>query len=127
MGRALSPVVCGRRVCSGPCGRWRPIVDFEYVVYRRDLPGERVYVRSICWLCQKRRHAEGYVAARVDARAAERLRRASTRRATAWRRERGVAPRELTGLKDRSAQSRESKRKARRRAGIPERTKRRSR
>jgi hypothetical protein len=25
-----NPVVCGRRVCNGPCGRWRPITDFKH-------------------------------------------------------------------------------------------------
>lgn len=46
-----NPVVCGRRVCNGPCGRWRPITDFGHRAERSAPNG--VYVTGKCVACAR--------------------------------------------------------------------------
>lgn len=41
-------IICGRRVCKGPCGRWRHILDFPP---RKNRRGEYTSVFSRCHVC----------------------------------------------------------------------------
>lgn len=49
--RQPNPVVCGRRVCNGPCGRWRPITDFKHRAERSARRG--FYVLGVCNGCAR--------------------------------------------------------------------------
>lgn len=46
-----NPVVVGRRICNGPCGRWRPIVDFIHKADARADQGR--YIAGLCSYCNK--------------------------------------------------------------------------
>ena len=44
-------MVCGRRVCNGPCRRWRPITDFGHKADGRARNG--LYVTGVCIACSR--------------------------------------------------------------------------
>lgn len=52
-----NPRICGRRVCSGPCGRWRHLIDFPW----RWPEGKNTYVvEGTCNYCRRQQYLERY-------------------------------------------------------------------
>ena len=50
-GQFETVVACGRRICRGPCGRWRHLLDFPPRKWNDD--GSIKYVHSECYSCRR--------------------------------------------------------------------------
>lgn len=70
-GRA-EPVVTGRRICKGSCGRWRHVIDFP-----SRTKGDNCIIEGTCWACKKQRERERYQSNPEPKRAAARVYRSS--------------------------------------------------
>jgi hypothetical protein len=64
-----NPIVCGRRVCAGPCGRWRHTVDFPWRWRKRrtkwrGMPSRAKVptVGSVCAVCLRAQARARYAA-----------------------------------------------------------------
>lgn len=56
--RRANPVVMGRRICNGPCGRWRRICDFAHRAEARAENG--IYILGMCESCHREQQREWY-------------------------------------------------------------------
>jgi hypothetical protein len=88
-----NPIICGRRVCAGPCGRWRHTVDFKWRWQKhgrtngnRVRRAKRPTIDSVCQPCRRAEERKRYRALSEAERRAKGLRanqQAAARRAKA--------------------------------------------
>lgn len=57
MTKTPNPRICGRRICSGPCGRWRPLVDYPW----RWPKNKNTYIiEGVCSTCKRLKETTRY-------------------------------------------------------------------